>query len=123
MIIFVYKNEESTYLPTKRLVQAPFKILICLPPKCGTTNWQRGMNTLNYLIDGKRREPETFYPPKLYSLLPTLTSKQIEKKQNKSMKWENKVANTRNPFARLFSAWNDKGRNHLDEKGEVSFDE
>ncbi|CBY35300.1 unnamed protein product [Oikopleura dioica] len=106
-----------------RLVGDPFKILICLPPKCGTTNWQRGMNTLHYAISGKQREPESFYPPSLYSKLLVLSTKQIGNGKNRSMKWENKVANTRNPFARLFSAWNDKGRTHLDEQGDVSFED
>jgi hypothetical protein len=106
-----------------RLVADPFKILICLPPKCGTTNWQRGMNTLHFAINGKKREPETFYPPSLYSILPVLSTKQIGNGKNRSMKWDNKVANTRNPFARLFSAWNDKGRTHLDKQGDISFDE
>jgi len=26
-----------------------YDIMICLPPKCGTTNWQRGMNVLQSL--------------------------------------------------------------------------
>ncbi|CAG5090180.1 Oidioi.mRNA.OKI2018_I69.PAR.g12491.t1.cds [Oikopleura dioica] len=115
--------EHRKQTPAVRLVEDPFNILICLPPKCGTTNWQRGMNTLNSIIDGKKREPETFYPPKLYSLLPVLTTKQIDSNKTKPLRWERKVANTRNPFARLFSAWNDKSRNHLDEHGEISFDD
>ena len=24
-----------------RLIEEPWNIMICLPPKCGTTNWQR----------------------------------------------------------------------------------
>jgi len=26
-----------------------YDITICLPPKCGTTNWQRGMDVLHLL--------------------------------------------------------------------------
>ena len=29
-----------------KLIHAPYKIAICLPPKCGTTNWQKAMNVL-----------------------------------------------------------------------------
>ena len=32
-----------------RVIGAPYKIMICLPPKCGTTNWQKGMNVLQSL--------------------------------------------------------------------------
>jgi hypothetical protein len=33
-----------------RVVGSPYNIIICLPPKCGTSNWQRGMNVLQAKI-------------------------------------------------------------------------
>ena len=33
-----------------RVIGSPYNIMICLPPKCGTTNWQRGMNVLQARI-------------------------------------------------------------------------
>jgi len=68
------------------------------------------------LSEGVQTEPEDFRPPKLYNLLPILN---IKKAQLRPKVFSNqrersyKIANARNPFSRLYSAWHDKARTHL----------
>ena len=35
------------------MVHKPYNIAICLPPKCGTSNWQKAMNVLEKDSQGK----------------------------------------------------------------------
>ena len=36
-----------------KMVHKPYNIAICLPPKCGTSNWQKAMNVLEKDSQGK----------------------------------------------------------------------
>lgn len=83
------------------------EILACLPPKAGTTNWQRYFAGL---LDSER-EPEDFGVPEVFDQLPRLlknvntdsVAQLIEQYAAFS-----KMINTRHPFARLVSAWRQK---------------
>lgn len=89
-----------------RTIDDRFNIMVCLPPKCGTTNWQRGMNVLQSLLEGERTEPEDFKPPKLYNLLPILNMRKAKAKDSPFLRQRSishKIANTRNPFSRLIT--------------------
>ena len=49
-----FLNKKSCQISTLhhsgvRMIGPPYNIMICLPPKCGTTNWQKGMNVLQSL--------------------------------------------------------------------------
>ena len=59
-----------------KMVHKPYKIAICLPPKCGTTNWQKAMNVLEK--DAKHKpppsgekywKPDEFGFPDVYNIL------------------------------------------------------
>ena len=79
--------------------------MICLPPKCGTSNWQRGMNVLQNKIDGNTSLPKN-KRQKLYNTLTVLDEKLFNIKSSgheKFVKFRNrayKIANARNPFSR-----------------------
>jgi len=79
----------------------------------------------NYVISkGVQKEPEDLNVEDcLYNLLPRF---KMEKDFNRFKYWDKntvkdkvkarqgyKIANARNPFARLYSAWHDKSRTHL----------
>jgi len=80
-------------------------ILACLPPKAGTTNWQRYFAAL---IDTSK-EPEEFQVPDVFDQLPRVL------KENKTLAESlsdvntyTRMVNTRHPFARLLSGWRQK---------------
>lgn len=109
-----------------RTLDKPWNILICLPPKCGTTNWQRAMTVLkmNYPDDLDVKEgdikPEDLTAPKLYKELDTfIVSKGNKPRQREIDATFTKILNGRNPFTRLFSAWNDKSRSYLYPNGSL----
>ena len=109
-----------------RTLDKPWNILICLPPKCGTTNWQRAMTVLkmNYPTDSNVKEsdikPEELTAPKLYKELDTFIVSKKEKVRERQIDATfDKILNGRNPFTRLFSAWNDKSRSYLYPNGSL----
>ena len=75
-----------------------YGIAMCLPPKCGTSNWQRALIALQ---EGTSVDNISAKGADLYRTL-------AHYKPGDDVKY--KVANTRNPFTRLYSAWNDKSR-------------
>ena len=75
-----------------------YGIAMCLPPKCGTSNWQRALIALQ---EGTSVDNISAKGIDLYRTL-------AHYKPGDDVKY--KVANTRNPFTRLYSAWNDKSR-------------
>ena len=42
-----------------KIIAEPFDIMICLPPKCGSSNWQKSMIHLHFLANKKM----TLYKP------------------------------------------------------------
>ena len=128
-----------------KMVHKPYKIAICLPPKCGTTNWQKAMNVLEK--DAKHKpppsgekywKPEEFGYPDVYNILRNADI--TDKKDSKMISGWTKILNTRigslktqfgisvliqtgtiqrNPFTRLYSAWNDKSRTHRFQNGSI----
>ena len=74
--------------------------MICLPPKCGTSNWQRGMVILQKKVDGYE------WKNNIYDILDTLDEKLFDKTNyhhENFIQLKNeayKVANARNPFSR-----------------------
>ena len=108
-----------------KIVHEPYKIAICLPPKCGTTNWQKAMNVLEQ--DSKHISPpsgEEYWKPeefeKFEDVYNLLRNADINKSGEKRMisDWT-KILNARNPFTRLYSAWNDKSRTHRFQNGSI----
>ena len=102
---------------------------LCLPPKTGTTNWQRALTALylNQDSDSELIDPATVFDQAAFSALPRFYSKYngllfpqygqtmgtcirdklLERSENDSISW----VITRHPFARLYSAWNQKFAN------------
>jgi len=83
------------------------EILACLPPKAGTTNWQRYFAGL---LDDER-EPEDFDVPEVFGVLPRVlksTKSQTVSELVDEYEQFTKMVNTRHPFARLVSAWRQK---------------
>ena len=87
-------------------------LMICLPPKSGTTNWQKGLD-VHYLKITKGEKAAKIYAEKLnnhtagkttYNILPRVDSPEIHKysKEGKSLQRiltaSNRVANTRKQF-------------------------
>lgn len=82
-----------------------YGLLTCLPPKTGTTNWQRFFAALIY----PDKKPEDFNVPEVFNQIPRVKdkSKQIIQ-QLDSRREYTKLMNVRHPFARLLSAWHQK---------------
>lgn len=102
---------------------------LCLPPKTGTTNWQRALTALILNTDSDTLlDPASIYDQAAFSALPRYYSKYngllfpqygrtmgecirdklLERSQSvDSISW----IITRHPFARLYSAWNQKFKN------------
>ena len=87
-----------------------YKILACLPPKAGTTNWQRYFAALEI----SNREPESFNIPEIFSVIPRVLSTYKEKTRNltdfgttedllNNFINYTRVINVRHPLARLLS--------------------
>lgn len=90
------------------------KVIYCVPPKCGTTNWQRGMQVLldierqNRLPPFERKipKPEDYVPMELFHQ-PRNWPHFYRVHSNSQF---NKIWAGRDPFARVYSAWHDKSR-------------
>ena len=113
-----YKKEDKCTTNLNRIshvfnVSEPLDLLICLPPKCGTTNWQKSMSTV-YLQNKGEFSPKKLLGHSMYSILPRIDLKALKAATDarSSIFKENRfrIANVRNPFARLYSAWGDKQR-------------
>ena len=87
-----------------KMVHKPYKIAICLPPKCGTTNWQRAMNVLEQ--DAKHKpppsgekywKPEEFGYPDVYNILQNV----VYSSQKHTISNWTKILNTRQGYLRL----------------------
>jgi len=113
-----------------RVVNKPYNILYCAAPKCGTTNWQLGMQVLVDSSNGiYNQSPETYVPTEVFHQRqyhasdfesnsgPVLSGK-VYKAQNYS-----KIIVTRNPFDRLYSAWNDKSRTFRFSNGSIDYEQ
>ncbi|CAG5090865.1 Oidioi.mRNA.OKI2018_I69.PAR.g12741.t1.cds [Oikopleura dioica] len=79
-------------------------LLTCLPPKTGTTNWQRYFAALLY----PEREPESFGTDEIFKVLPRFKTKNEIVDQAKIHSVEMRMINVRHPFARILSAWRQK---------------
>ena len=84
-----------------KMVHKPYNIAICLPPKCGTTNWQRAMNVLEQ--DARHKpppsgekywKPEEFGYPDVYNILQNVV---YSKQKHTILNWT-KVLNTRQGY-------------------------
>lgn len=91
-----------------KMVHKPYKIAICLPPKCGTTNWQKAMNVLEK--DAKHKpppsgekywKPEEFGYPDVYNILRNADI--TDKKDSKMISGWTKILNTRIGSLKSFS--------------------
>ena len=94
-------------------VGKPFNLIYCAPPKSGTTSWHRGIVVLKDLIEGKNNAPEDYNPREVFS--------QVANRQTqfKNVTKLTQIAVSRNPFARLYSAWKDKSRTFRFKNGTV----
>jgi len=94
-------------------VGEPFNLIYCAPPKSGTTSWHRGVVVLKDLIEGKNNAPEDYNPREVFS--------QVKNRQTvfKNVTKLTQIAVSRNPFARLYSAWKDKSRTFRFKNGTV----
>lgn len=81
-----------------------YKILTCLPPKTGTTNWQRFFAALQH----PGTEPEDFEVPKVFTQLPRVKNHENADTELAKMTDFSKILNVRHPLARLLSAWHQK---------------
>ena len=86
-----------------KMVHKPYKIAICLPPKCGTTNWQKAMNVLEK--DAKHKpppsgekywKPDEFGYPDVYNILRNADI--TNSKDSKMISDWTKILNTRQGF-------------------------
>ena len=89
-----------------------YKILACLPPKAGTTNWQRYFAALI----NSNREPENFNTPEIFHIIPRVLSTDFNYKTRKQANFTStdeivehfknftRVINVRHPLGRLLSA-------------------
>ena len=91
------------------MVHEPYKIAICLPPKCGTTNWQSAMNVLEK--DAKHIpppsgnnywKPEEFKSPQVYNILKNADIR--NSKDTKMISDWTKILNTRHCYIDLFDS-------------------
>jgi len=87
--------------------QRDLNLTICLPPKCGTTNWQDALSSLSG-GHGKGNIPQA--DPTDFT-----DSKRINKMS------DIKIINTRNPFQRLVSAWRDKFNKNINPRRQGFF--
>jgi len=129
------------FLPSSETIERNFRSLffidqhqigpLCLPPKTGTTNWQRSLTALmlnsNRSLDQELIDPASIYDQIAFSAIPRYYSKyngQLFPQYSKSMKncIKEKLLTRarsdsiswliiRHPFERLYSAWNQKFKN------------
>ena len=75
------------------------------------------MNILELISKGKpRKKVKDLKYSEVYSTLKNLDIENERELKPVQKTWR-KIVNSRNPFTRLFSAWNDKSRTHLDGDG------
>ncbi|CAG5098004.1 Oidioi.mRNA.OKI2018_I69.XSR.g15326.t1.cds [Oikopleura dioica] len=95
-------------------ITSPLNLMICLPPKCGTTNWQRAMSAVYLNHTQKNYNPKELLGHSMYKILPRVDLEKLRKAtETRSSKFKEnrfRIANVRNPFSRLYSAWGDKQR-------------
>ena len=86
-----------------------FKFSMCLPPKTGCTNWQRGMVSL---LKNGDTSPEELSDYEVFYDLERFNSTDMRKERmiRGSKQGYLTMVNTRHPLARLLSAWHDKFR-------------
>ena len=82
---------------------------MCLPPKTGCTNWQRGMVSL---LKNGDTSPEELSDYEVFYDLERFNSTDMRKERmiRGSQQGYLTMVNTRHPLARLLSAWHDKFR-------------
>ena len=91
-----------------KMVHEPYKIAICLPPKCGTTNWQSAMNVLEKDAKhipppsgNKYWEPEEFKSPQVYNILKNADIR--NSKDTRMISDWTKILNTRHCYIDFYS--------------------
>lgn len=86
-----------------------FKYSMCLPPKTGCTNWQRGLVAL---LKNGEKTPEDLTDYEVFYDLDRFNSTDMKKERATRGSAEGylTLVNTRHPLARLLSAWHDKFR-------------
>lgn len=82
-----------------------YGLMTCLPPKTGTTNWQRFFAALIY----PDKKPEDFNVPEVFNQIPRMKDKSQRIIDQLDSRGDfTKLMNVRHPFARLLSAWHQK---------------
>jgi len=86
-----------------------YKFSMCLPPKTGCTNWQRGMVAL---LKNGEKTPEELTDYEVFYDLDRFNSTDMKKERatRSSSSGYLTMVNSRHPMARLLSAWHDKFR-------------
>ena len=94
------------YTSSIKMVHPPYNITICLPPKCGTSNWQKAMNVLEKDSQQEpppRRSGEKYWEPedfvKYEDVYEVLRNVDILDSADRNLiaDWT-KILNTRNGF-------------------------
>lgn len=108
-----YKANEINTIPNIKYKQQlvdlfhvdDYELLTCLPPKTGTTNWQRFFAALIH----PDIKPEDFTVPDVFSQIPRIKDKSKKVPEELDIRSQyTKLMNVRHPFARLLSAWHQK---------------
>ena len=97
------KRRKTNIFRVKRFTD----LLACLPPKSGTTNFQRALAILEAGGVDKVK-PEDLEIPKLFHMITRIKLNESYLSDPSLEHVKFKLANVRNPFARLYSGWNDK---------------
>ena len=91
-----------------KMVHKPYGIAICLPPKCGTTNWQKAMTVLENDVEKKPSpsgskywKPEELKCPACYGMLKNADISN-HKDMNLISDWT-KILNSRQGYKNEFS--------------------
>lgn len=105
--------------------------LICLPPKAGSSNWEKALAELfipsnKTLADYGVKEGARFFDAALYEIIPRLFNKNRtlngDYEDNLSSPDFIEMINVRNPFARLHSGWHDKLKKYVFANGSLTFE-
>ena len=99
----------SRNISSVKMVHHPFEIAICLPPKCGTTNWQKAMNVLEKKSQHepppsgeKNWKPEDFKPGHIYNILRNVDISISHSKDLATIIEWKKILNTRQGYKMMF---------------------
>lgn len=98
-----------------------FKIIACVPTKCGTSTWQQTLNSLSTIYEEKfenetinfnvAKKPKDFKGMDIFKSSQRLShvsyAEAVDKLNNPNY---TKVIHVRNPLSRLYSAWRQKFR-------------